>query len=93
MVLEKNIEAKVVRWATAQGWEVIKLNGMGNRSRPDRLFVMPYGRCAFIEFKRPGGVLTRLQEQTLKRLANLGHDVAMFDDAAKAIAWLEEMSE
>jgi len=53
-LLEKDVENKVVRYAKEQGCLVRKMNGLGARNWPDRLFVSPSGRIWFCEFKAPG---------------------------------------
>lgn len=59
---EKNIENAVVKYAKANDCLARKMNGLGFRSWPDRLFVGPSGLCLWVEFKRPGGKVTPLQE-------------------------------
>lgn len=79
-MLEKQIEAKCVRWAKARGTKSYKLQGPGNRSAPDRLFILPNGRVVFIEFKRPGGRTTALQAEEHLQLTALGHAVRIVDN-------------
>lgn len=90
-MLERQIESVVVKWARALGWRVKKMNGVGDRGWPDRLFVGP-GFTAFIEFKKPGARLTPLQEVTIEELAELGQNVAWFADAREAIDWLKALA-
>jgi len=88
MILERDIEAKVVRWARAKGIMVTKLQGIGNKSMPDRIFWIPGGRPVLIEFKRPGGKLTPLQTLAIEALEKAGYLVTVFDNADDAIAYL-----
>lgn len=67
-MLEKQIEAKVVKTAKVLGFKSLKLNGQGQRSWPDRLFTHPSGAIVFIELKRPGGVLSDGQAENHKWL-------------------------
>lgn len=85
-ILERSIESTVVAWARRQGVMVTKLQGLGNRSWPDRIFWIPGGRPCLIEFKRPGGKLTPLQAECIGKLAGCGYSVSVCDsaDAAKA---------
>lgn len=87
-VLEKTIEAKVVKWAHERGILVTKLQGPGNRSMPDRCFWVPGGRPVLIEFKRSGGVLTKLQGMTIARLRIAGYRVEVFHSAIECIDFI-----
>lgn len=83
-VLESQIENAVIAWARARGIFVSKLQGMGNRSLPDRIFWIPGGKPLLIEFKRPGGKPTVLQAETILRLKNLGYEVHVIDSVEEA---------
>lgn len=86
--LESAIEARCVALARRRGWLVRKMNGLGFRAWPDRLFLPPRESRAvrfWIEFKRPGGGLTPLQARALDDLAARGevvHVISTFDDFA-----------
>lgn len=69
-ILEKEIEAKVVKWAETKGFVVLKLNNQWSRGWPDRLFISPLGKHIYIEFKRPGGRLRKLQRVRHKQLSH-----------------------
>lgn len=86
--LERTIEAAVLRWAKKQKLEHLKLNTMGRRSMPDRLFWVPGGKPVLIELKRPGFEPTKLQMNTMKKLKGLGYDVIWTDSAETAIEYL-----
>ena len=90
-VLERDIEAKVVKWAKDKGIKVKKkLPG----EQLDRWFMLPGGRPFIIEFKVPGKKPTPLQQAEIDALMRLGYQVRWFDDADEAIkeladaAWL-----
>ncbi len=87
--LEKVIEKTVVRYAQSRGCIVRKLNGMGARSWPDRMFLGPHGRVLFIEFKREGGEATKLQHHFHTQMSILGHLVAVIDDVEVGKALIE----
>lgn len=78
--LERSIENAVVGFAKKMGIEVVKLNGMGKRSHPDRMFLGPRGRLVFIEFKREGEKPTPLQLHLHKLWKRLGHRVYVVDN-------------
>jgi hypothetical protein len=67
-VLEKDIENKVTKIAKREGWMTRKMNGLGNRSWPDRLYISPEGRIVWIEFKRPDGALSEGQKALIDDL-------------------------
>lgn len=89
--LEKSIEKSVIRRykkllitylgdPKAEKDGPLKLNGMGRRAWPDRLFPGPYGRFVMIEFKRLGEEPTPAQAFVHKKLARLGHKVEVVDN-------------
>tara|TARA_R110000851_G_scaffold134448_2_gene269744 strand:+ start:165 stop:446 length:282 start_codon:yes stop_codon:yes gene_type:complete len=67
-ILEKDIENKVVKWAEKNGFIVLKLNNPWSRGWPDRLFISPMGNHVYIEFKRPGGKVRKLQMHRQRQL-------------------------
>lgn len=92
--LEKSIEAAVLRWADARGIRNRKMNGMGSRHWPDRMFLIPAhvsksgsAMSVFIEFKRLGAVPTPGQEKQLQDLRDDGFNAECCDtvEGAKAL--------
>jgi hypothetical protein len=81
--LEKSIEKAVVDYAKKRGCLVRKMNGMGARSWPDRMFITPTGRVFFIEFKRPGGKLTEGQAAMLDDLRGRHVGASVEDDVVQ----------
>lgn len=75
----KHVEQPVLDWCKKRGIMHRKMNGLGFRGWPDRLFILPSGRVVWIEFKRPGGKLTPLQEAIHAKLEALGHHVHVID--------------
>lgn len=71
-MLEKEIERKSVKVARAAGWLVFKFSSPNHRGVPDDIFMKSGHGVRFIEFKRPGGKLTRLQEITLESIREQG---------------------
>ena len=75
----------MVAFAKKHRVEVVKLNGMGKRSLPDRMFLYAK-RVLFIEFKRPGEEPTELQWALHARWRDkLGHRVYVVDDKEDGI--------
>jgi Holliday junction resolvase len=80
--LESSIERAVVEYGKRTGWVSIKLSTSGPRGAagwPDRLF-MRRGKSVFIEFKRPGGKATPLQQSRHDQLVDAGYFVFVVDD-------------
>jgi len=77
-MLEKQIERKLCD-------EVDKLKGMclkqnGIAGIPDRLVLLPNGRCAFVELKAPGEKPRKLQVIRMKQLQKMGFRCFVIDD-------------
>ena len=71
-MLEKRIEARLKAALEARGALVYKFISPGQAGVPDRLAVLPGGRCIFIELKQDAGQLGALQMWQLKRLRDRG---------------------
>src|SRR6185369_5803224 len=85
--LESKIEGRAVKWARNNGWRTRKMNGLGDRGWPDRLFLGP-GVVAFIEFKKVGEEPTKKQWDNIMEIRKLGTEAEWFDNSDEAIAWL-----
>ena len=93
--LESAIERRVVRWAEKQDIIVWKLNVIGRRGLPDRMFILPPGSShsiIFIEFKRRGEKARKLQEWIHNRLRERGVPCLTTDNAHEAIEFICEQS-
>lgn len=88
--LESNLENRVVKWAKKRRLESLKLNVQGKRHYPDRLFFIPGGRPAIIEFKREGKKPRPAQQFVINLLKALNYDIYYFETYKEAVAWLEE---
>lgn len=82
--LEKSIEAAVNAKVRARGVVNKKMNGLGSRSWPDRMYLYG-GRVCFIEFKMQGKKATPLQEMCHKDLGKLGFSVAVVSDVGAGV--------
>jgi len=78
MMTESQIEKKVCQYAVSKGALQYKFSSPSRRSVPDRMFIIG-GRVAFIEFKKPGGKLTKMQEREINKLADNGCLGAVID--------------
>ena len=86
---EADLETAVCRHARLHGgWRSIKLNGRGDRGKPDRLFFRgPPAEIKFIEVKRHGKKARPLQTWWIRLLNHMGFDAYVVDniDDAKRI--------
>ena len=71
-MLEKQIESKIVKKAKELGFLTYKFSSPSNRGVPDRVFINPFGRIFFMEFKSEKGKLTKLQEKVIKDISEYG---------------------
>jgi hypothetical protein len=82
--LERDLENRCVKLARSRGWLSRKMNGLGNASWPDRLFVpppnIPIKTVLWVEFKLPGKDPTPLQEHMHKDLRARGQWVDVIDN-------------
>ena len=76
---EEGVESWCRAYAHERGWVSRKMNGLGFRSWPDRLFVPPPKRPEasrfWVEFKRPNKTSTPDQARMQKDLRNRGEVV------------------
>lgn len=79
MMLEKTIEAALVRKVKALGGIAEKFTSPNRRSVPDRLVTLPNGRIIFVELKAPGKKPTPNQLKDHERRTALGCDVRVID--------------
>ena len=86
-MLEKTIEAALIRRVTALGGMCEKFTSPGRRSVPDRVVTLPGGRIVFVECKAPGTVPTELQERDHGRRRALGCEVVVIDSVESARAF------
>lgn len=90
---EKTIDATFARLARARGWLVIKLatvGAYGSSGWPDRLVINEVGKHCYVEFKVPGGKLTRLQQSRQAELISRHCRVFTAYDARAAIVLCED---
>ena len=76
---ESKVERDVTAYAKRQGWLAIKIVSPNFAGLPDRLYIRD-GEYVFVEFKRPGGKLRKLQVQVRKLLRRHGAVVLCIDD-------------
>lgn len=67
-----------------------KLTSPGNSGVPDRI-VIYHGRLYFIELKRPGNKMRKLQEYRRKELNKQGFDVMCLDSKKTVDIFIDEV--
>ncbi len=91
-MLEKSIESRLCeKVGGVLHGRAIKLISPGLNGVPDRLLLLPGGRCVFAELKAPGKKPTRLQRQVHDRLRNLGFEVIIVDSPAGVDSLVERL--
>lgn len=78
-VLEKEIEAYLVKLVSKEGGIAYKFTSPNRRNVPDRMCVMPDGLILFIECKAPGKKATPGQLREHERLIERGQAVYVVD--------------
>lgn len=88
---EKTIEQKFAAAVRAKGGIALKLASPGFDGMPDRLVLLPDGKCGFAEVKAPGRKPRPLQEARIRLLRNLGFKVFVLDDEGQIAHILSEI--
>lgn len=78
--LESEIEKYVVDYACSRGIISRKMNGIGYRAWPDRLFIGPHLPELWIEFKRKNEEPRPDQRHVIKQLTKMGRLVTVVDN-------------
>lgn len=86
---EKIIEARLRDGVKALGGVAYKWVSPGNAGVPDRMVALPGGLVHFIELKRTGGKLSRMQKVQIARLRALGADCAVVYGLAGVESYLK----
>lgn len=73
-MLEKQIEARLVRKVREIGGKAFKFVSPANRGVPDRIVIIP-GHIYFVELKTETGKLSALQKENHKWLRSMGFHV------------------
>ena len=74
-VLEREIEAKLVKMVKQTGGLCLKWVCPGWSGVPDRIILLPGGKVIFVETKRPqGGRVSKLQQKWGRILTGLGFE-------------------
>ena len=83
-MLEKFIEAALVKRVKELGGTCEKFTSPGRRSVPDRIVTLPGGRIVFVEVKAPGKEPTELQDRDHERRRLMGCEVVVINNIKQA---------
>lgn len=78
-MLEKEIEQALGRAVKNIGGWCLKLSCPGMDGVPDRLVLLPEGKCAFVELKAPGKKPRPLQIKRMRQFSSLGFSCFVID--------------
>lgn len=91
--LEKELEAKLVHAIINRGGRCLKWTSPGTTGLPDRIILLPGGRVAFVEMKRPKGSkvgpLQLYWRRVLHRLGFKHYTIYTAEDLTTALQELE----
>lgn len=90
-MLEKQIEARLVRGVQKAGGLCYKFVSPGNVGVPDRVVVLPGGRVIFVELKTDTGRVSQAQYYQIRRLKAAGADVRVLCGASQVDRFLREV--
>jgi hypothetical protein len=88
---EKITERKLVEEVKAMGGIAPKFVSPGFDGMPDRLVLLPDGKCGFVEVKRHGEKPRPLQEARHGMLRRLGFKVYVLDESEQILRILKDM--
>lgn len=88
---EKETEKKLVHDVKATGGMAIKLASPSYDGLPDRLVLLPLGKCGFVELKAPDKKPRPLQVKRMKDLENLGFKCFVVDSKEQIGAVIDEI--
>lgn len=78
---EKTLESRLVKKVKKRGGIAYKFTSPGHIGMPDRIVILPNGKIGFVEVKKPGyGILSKVQENIIKKLMFLGCKCFILDD-------------
>ena len=90
-MLEKQIEQYLGKHVKDKGGMSIKLTNL--IGIPDRLVLLPGGKCIFIELKAPGERPRKIQLKRMQQLRVLGFKTYVVDSYEKVDRLLSEVAE
>ncbi|MGI9570246.1 MAG: VRR-NUC domain-containing protein [Desulfobulbia bacterium] len=83
-MLEKSIEKRCRLYVRRCGGWLVKLTWI--KGIPDRMVLLPGGVIFFVEFKRPGEKLRKLQDYRRKQITKMGFTCLVLDSYEDFVA-------
>lgn len=94
LIVEKDIEDYLKVQVKARGGLCIKYPASFNSGFPDRIVLLPGGRIAFAEIKKPKGYkFADLQKYWKEKLEGLGFTSVVLKDKDEVDAFMSKMAE
>lgn len=90
---EKTIEQKLVSAVRSKGGIAPKFVSPGFDGIPDRLVLLPDGKCGFVEVKAPGRKPRPLQVARIRLLRRLGFSVFVLDGESQIPQIISEIGD
>lgn len=90
-VREREVEKAFVDAVKEAGGKAVKFTSQTMNGVPDRLVLLPGGRCAFAELKAPGKQMRKLQRKRREQLLALGFPVFCVDRPEQIQPVMEEL--
>ena len=91
-MLERQIEAYLVKQVKDLGGIAYKFVSPANRGVADRIVMLPGGGVVFVELKTADGKLTPLQEQFAKDMTRLGQNYIVLRSKEEVDAFATTLS-
>lgn len=91
-MLEHTVETHLVSQCRRAGLLCLKLTSPARAGVPDRIVITP-AATVFVEVKRPGGRLRRLQQVVIDKMRGAGATVHVVDSIASVDELVGELSE
>lgn len=90
-MLEREVESHLLARCRQMGFLCMKFTSPGRSGVPDRVVVTPMG-TVFVETKRPGGKLSRLQEVVTEKMRRAGAEVHVVGSVAGVDELVEHLA-
>ena len=91
-MLEKNVEAHLVKSVRRIGGIAYKFVSPAHRGVADRVVVLPGGAVWFVELKAEGGRLSPLQQVFQSEMARLGQNYACLWSKDHVDEWIKDVT-
>jgi hypothetical protein len=89
-ILESQLEQKVIKYAEEMGYLTFKVSPISSRGWPDRVFINYSGLHIYIELKKSGKKIRKLQAYRISQLQERDVLVLWTDNYDKACRFLDE---